>query len=102
MSLLARHHGSDAPVAATDEIARSLAVDAVDDALRRTTGRGRFTAIEATRILDRVRAEVDETVLGPEATRALDDAAGVPGEDSLVEADRLTDSLLDLRLALRG
>lgn len=100
MNLLTRRHGDgDAVGVATDATARSLAVDAVDAALARCAGRKRFTDHEAAAIVGDVRAQVD--VLGPPATHALDDAVASLGTEALVDGGRLTDALLDLRLALR-
>lgn len=102
MSLLTRRHADGTTTVDTHEIARSLAVDAVDDAFRRLDGRERFDAAEASRILAEVRLQVDEVVLGPAVTRVLDDATAAVDRDTLVDAGRLGDALLDLRLAVRA
>jgi hypothetical protein len=103
MSLLTRRAAADDPlVVEAHGIARSLAVDAIDDALRCLAGRERFSAAEASRILTEVRLQVDEVVLGPTVTRVLDEAAAAIDRDTLVDAGRLTDALLDLRNAVRA
>lgn len=107
MNLLARRSPVDDPTADptvvdTDEIAVSLAVDAVDDALCGLAGRERFSAAEAARILTEVRLQIDEVVLGDRVTRVLDDAEAMAERDTLVDAGRIADALLDLRNAARA
>jgi hypothetical protein len=99
---LTRRHRDDPHPADTPEIARSRTVDAVDAALRRCAGRRRFTRSEATGVLDDVRAQVDEAVLGPAVLQALDRATTALGEDAIVDGDRVADALLDLRLMVRS
>lgn len=102
MNLLARRHDPEPLAVDTHEIAVSLAVDAVDDALVRLAGRERFGTAEAHRILEEVRAQVDEVVLGDAVTRTLDDATAAIDRDTLVDAARISDALLDVRLCVRA
>ncbi len=101
MSLLTRRRPvADPPAIGTRTVARALATDAVDHALVGLAGRERFSTAEAARILAEVRVQIDEVVLGPAVTRVLDDATVAIDRDTLVDAVRLADVLLDLRSAV--
>jgi hypothetical protein len=63
LSLTRRRTALDAPTVAPAEVARVIALDAVDAALRGATGRRRFLRREADAVIGGVRREVDELVL---------------------------------------
>jgi len=102
LSLTRRHSALDLPAVPATEVARVIAVDSVDDALRTVAGRRRFVRREASDLLNGVRRDVDEVVLGPGVTATLDGAVGALGTDTLVDGHSVVDALLDIRLAVVG
>jgi hypothetical protein len=99
ISLLRRNTALDPPTVAPAEVARILALDAVDAALQQVRGRRRLIRSEASGILRDLRARVESIVLGTETLRALDDALVSLGTDAVVDGRRVVDALLDVRLA---
>jgi hypothetical protein len=100
LSLTRRRTTLDAPTVAPTEVARAIALDAVDAALRGVAGRRRFVHREATDLIDGVRRQVDEIVLGPGVIARLDGAVAGLGTDDLVDGRCVVDALLDIRLAV--
>lgn len=101
LSLTRRRGGDDPAAVAIDELARSTALAAVDDALLRCAGRRRFTPAEAAAIVADVRTRVDERALGDGVHSVLEATESALAADTMIDGARLTDALLDLRLALR-
>jgi hypothetical protein len=100
LSLTRRRTALDPPAVAPVEVARAIALDAVDAALRGAAGRRRFLRREADLLIGGVRREVDELLLGPGVIAALDGAVTALGTDDLVDGHRVVDALLDIRLAV--
>jgi hypothetical protein len=100
LSLTRRRTALDPPTVAPGEVARVIALDAIDAALRHVAGRRRFLAREVSELIDGVRHDVDEIVLGPAVTATLDGAVVALGTDDLVDGRRVADALLDVRLAV--
>jgi hypothetical protein len=100
LSLNRRWSTERMPEVDVDVIARSIALDAADAGLRHLQHRRRLTHDEAVLIVGELRRNVDELVLGDEVAQALDTAALTVGEDHTVDAGRVVDAVLDVRLAV--
>jgi hypothetical protein len=102
LSTSRRRTAGELPDLDIDMIAISVALDAVDAALRQVRHRRRLTRAEATALLGDVRRDVGELGRGPDATTALDGAVDLVCRESTVDARPVVDALLDVRLAVAG
>jgi hypothetical protein len=100
LTLARRRNAPAPPEVGTVEIARALALDAVDATLQQVCSRKRFIRSEASGLLTDLRAELDEIALGAGTTETLDGAVVSLGSDTVVDGRRVVDTLLDIRLAV--
>ena len=72
----------------------------VDAALSRTSHREFFTRDEAVQLFRDIQMSVHDAVCGAKVASAVNDAVVTFQQDQLLDADRVTDALLDIRLAV--
>ena len=72
----------------------------VDAALSRTAHREFFTRDEAVQLFRDIQTSIHDAVRGAKVASAVNDAVVTFQQDQLLDADRVADALLDIRLAL--
>ena len=72
----------------------------VDAALSRASHREFFTRDEAVTLFRDIQTSIHDTVRGAKVASAVKDAVVMFQQDQLLDADRVADALLDIRLAV--